>query len=36
VEEWWTVGTGEGSRLLIQLQSRRNDSEPRVVRFENR
>ncbi|HET6423917.1 MAG TPA: hypothetical protein VFG20_09555 [Planctomycetaceae bacterium] len=36
VEEWWTFGAGEGSRLMIQLQRRRNESQSRVVRFENR
>ncbi len=36
VDEWWTFGVGEGSRLMIQLQHRRSDREPRVVRFENR
>lgn len=36
VDEWWTFGSGEGSRLMIQLQRRRNDPQSRVVRFENR
>lgn len=36
VEEWWTFGTGEGARLRIQLQRRRNEPQSRVVRFENR
>lgn len=36
VEEWWTFGSGEGARLRIQLQRRRNEPQSRVVRFENR
>ncbi len=36
IDEWWTFGSGNGSRLLIQLQRRRNDSQSKVVRFENR
>ncbi len=36
VDEWWTFGAGEGSRLLIQLQRRRNEPQSRVVRFQNR
>lgn len=36
IDEWWTFGSGGGSRLLIQLQRRRNDAQSKVVRFENR
>lgn len=36
IDEWWTFGSGSGSHLLIQLQRRRNDSQAKVVRFENR